>query len=117
MPAVDGLSGDSLKDITEVHSCGIHNFNAYVGMCRLESLIRLVRMDWLRCRLVCPSAPAQLYRRLVAPLPRLLQLVGVVVLRILPLAALPPWSLLSDNHSGPFGFEERTDLARGARGC
>jgi hypothetical protein len=33
MPAVDGLSGDSLKDITDVCSCGIYNFNAYVGMC------------------------------------------------------------------------------------
>lgn len=29
--AIDGLSGDSLKDITDVCSCGIYNFNAYVG--------------------------------------------------------------------------------------
>ena len=29
--AFGGLSGGSLKDITEVCSCGIYNFNAYVG--------------------------------------------------------------------------------------
>ena len=29
--AVDGLSGDSLKDITNTCSCGLYNFNAYVG--------------------------------------------------------------------------------------
>jgi hypothetical protein len=29
--AIGGLSGDSLKDITDVCSCGIYNFNAYVG--------------------------------------------------------------------------------------
>lgn len=29
--AISGLSGDALKDITDVCSCSIYNFNAYVG--------------------------------------------------------------------------------------